>query len=59
MTKRGFLNLDWKGEGVLGLGLELGVEIGSGTELENLLGFCLEIVGEGEVDVVLEKKEVI
>ena len=65
MTKRGlFLDLDWKGEGVVGLGLELGVglELGLGTELENL-EFCLERVGdgdgEGEDEVVLVKKAVI
>ena len=61
MTKRGlFLDLDWKGEGVVGLGLELGVELGLG--LENL-EFCLERVGdgdgEGEDEVVLVKKAVI
>ena len=59
MTKRGlFLDLDWKGEGVVGLGLELGVELG----LE-ILEFCLERVGdgegEGEDEVVLVKKAVI
>ena len=55
MTKRGlFLDLDWKGEGVVGLGLELGVGLG----LENL-EFCLERVGDGEDEVVLVKKAVI
>lgn len=61
MTKRGlFLDLDWKGEGVVGLGLKLGVELGLGTELDNL-EFCLERVGdgEGEDEVVLVKKAVI
>ena len=65
MTKRGlFLDLDWKGEGVVGLGLELGVGVGVelglglGTELENL-EFCLERVGDGDDEVVLVKKAVI
>jgi hypothetical protein len=28
MTKRGFLDLDWRGEGVAGPGLELGLGLG-------------------------------
>lgn len=69
MTKRGFLSLDWRGEGVVGLGrgqgigVESGLELGFlGNELEAILGLCLELerVGEGEGDGdALEKKEVI
>jgi hypothetical protein len=60
MTKRGFLDLDWRGEGVAGPGLELGLGLGLflGTESGTVLGLCLGRVGEGD-DVVLEKKEVI
>lgn len=63
MTRRGFLGLDWRGEGVVGPGLELGLGLGLdlgfvGAESGIVLGLCLERVGEGD-DVVLEKKEVI
>lgn len=67
MTKRGFLSLHWRGEGVVGLGqgigLVSGLEVGFlGKELGVTLGLCLELerVGEGEGDGdALEKKEVI
>lgn len=63
MTRMGFLSLDWRGEGVVGPGLELGLGLGLdlgflGTESGTVLGLCLERVGEGD-DVVLEKNEVI
>lgn len=64
MTRRDFLGLDWRGDGVVGLGLGLGLglrlelELGFGFEFD-LLGFNLEIVGEGDGELDLEKKEVI
>lgn len=62
MTRRDFLGLDWRGDGVVGLGLGLGVrlelELGFGSEFD-LLGFNLEILGDGDGELDLEKKEVI
>lgn len=63
ITSRGFLGLDWTGEGVVGLELGLWVrELGLGLGLVWDLGICfLESVGEGDGEgvVVLEKKAVI
>lgn len=62
MTRRDFLGLDWRGDGVVGLGLGLGVrlelELGFGSEFDSL-GFNLEILGDGDGELDLEKKEVI
>lgn len=63
MTSRGFLDLDWKGDGVVGLGLVLGLRsrLGLGLKFDFDLLVFLERVrdGEGEGEVVLVKKEVI
>lgn len=67
ITNRGFLGLDWTGEGVVGLELGLWVrELGLGLGLVWDLGICfLESVGEGDGEgdgegvAVLEKKAVI
>lgn len=61
MTRRDFLGLDWRGDGVVGLGLGLGIQLelglAVGSEFDLLVN--LEIVGDGDGELDLEKKEVI